>query len=271
MPKYRTTRGKIVANCGRAMKWEPSGSGSDDNVWPMEPFASTAARSRGGGRLRVLLVGDDPLARSGLAALLASEPEIAIVGQAAPGEDAAAALAQDDPDVVLWDLGPHPETPLEPPGAPGEDGVPLLALVPDDGHAAEALAAGAHGVLYRDTGAPRLAAALEAVAQGLVVLDAALSPALLEPQIDAARGQVANAANAAPAVDLEGPVEPLTPREVEVLQLLSQGLSNKLIGARLGISEHTAKFHVNAISGKLGAQGRTDAVVRGARMGLILL
>ncbi len=239
----------------------------------MEPFAEAEdadrGRSRGGGRLRVLLVGDDPLARSGLAALLASEPEIAIVGQSAPGEDAAAALAQDDPDVVLWDLGPRPETPLEPPGAPGEDGVPLLALVPDDGHAAEALAAGAHGVLYRDTAAPRLAAALEAVAQGLVVLDAALSPALLEPQIDDARGQVANAA--APAADLEGPVEPLTPREVEVLQLLSQGLSNKLIGARLGISEHTAKFHVNAISGKLGAQGRTDAVVRGARMGLILL
>lgn len=235
----------------------------------MEPFAEDAGRGRGrGGRLRVLLVGDDPLARSGLAALLASEPEIAIVGQSAPGEDAAAALAQDDPDVVLWDLGPRPETPLEPPGAPGEDGVPLLALVPDDGHAAEALAAGAHGVLYRDTGAPRLAAALEAVAQGLVVLDAALSPALLEPQIDATRGQVANAA---PPADLEGPVEPLTPREVEVLQLLSQGLSNKLIGARLGISEHTAKFHVNAISGKLGAQGRTDAVVRAARLGLLLL
>ena len=58
---------------------------------------------------------------------------------------------------------------------------------------------------------------------------------------------------------------------MEVLQLLSQGLSNKLIGVRLGISEHTAKFHVNAISGKLGAQGRTDAVVRAARMGLILL
>ena len=73
------------------------------------------------------------------------------------------------------------------------------------------------------------------------------------------------------AADLEGPVEPLTPREVEVLQLLSQGLSNKLIGARLGISEHTAKFHVNAISGKLGAQGRTDAVVRAARLGLLLL
>ncbi len=66
-------------------------------------------------------------------------------------------------------------------------------------------------------------------------------------------------------------VEPLTPREIEVLQLLAGGLANKEIGSRLGISESTAKFHVNSILGKLGAQGRTDAVVRAVRMGLVLL
>jgi two-component system nitrate/nitrite response regulator NarL len=226
----------------------------------MEPFAVV---------VRVLLVGDDPLARSGLAALLAGEPGIRIVGQAASGEDAAAALAQDDPEVVLWDLGPRPDTPLEPPGAPGEDGVPLLALVPDEGPAAEALAAGAQGVLYRDTSAARLAAALAALARGLFVLDETLAPTLLGAQIEAA--STGGAGIAAGPADPESPVEPLTPREVEVLQLLAEGLSNKLIGARLGISEHTAKFHVNAISGKLGAQGRTDAVVRAARLGLLLL
>jgi DNA-binding NarL/FixJ family response regulator len=221
----------------------------------MEPFAVG---------VRVLLVGDDPLARSGLSALLSGEPGIRIVGQAASGEDAAAALAQDDPDVVLWDLGPRPEAPLEAPGAPGEDGVPLLALVPDEG-----LAAGAQGVLYRDTSAARLAAALVALARGLFVLDETLAPTLLGSQIDAA--PAAGVGSAAGRTDPESPVEPLTPREVEVLQLLALGLSNKLIGARLGISEHTAKFHVNAISGKLGAQGRTDAVVRAARLGLLLL
>jgi two-component system nitrate/nitrite response regulator NarL len=187
-----------------------------------------------------------------------------IVAQAAPGEDAAAALAQEDPDVVLWDLGPRPEAPLEAPGAPGEDGVPLLALVPDEGPAAEAIASGAQGVLYRDTTAARLAAALVALARGLFVLDETLAPRLLGPQVETAPHALA-------AGDPEPPVEPLTPREVEVLQLLAEGLSNKLIGARLGISEHTAKFHVNAISGKLGAQGRTDAVVRAARLGLLLL
>jgi DNA-binding CsgD family transcriptional regulator len=66
-------------------------------------------------------------------------------------------------------------------------------------------------------------------------------------------------------------VDPLTPRESEVLQLMAEGLPNKLIADRLGISEHTAKFHVNAILTKLGAQGRTEAVVRAARLGLIIL
>jgi two-component system nitrate/nitrite response regulator NarL len=67
------------------------------------------------------------------------------------------------------------------------------------------------------------------------------------------------------------PVEDLTPRELEVLQLLAEGLPNKAIGLRLSISEHTVKFHVNAILGKLGAQSRTDAVVRATRLGLIIL
>jgi two-component system, NarL family, nitrate/nitrite response regulator NarL len=233
----------------------------------MEPFAPSSGR---GGRVRVLLIGDDPLARSGLAALLAAEPGIAIVAQSAPGEDAVAAIAaiaEHDPDVVLWDLGSRPENPLELPGTPAEEGAPLLALAPDDGPAAEALAAGARGVLYRDVAAGRLVAALEAVARGLVVLDADLAAPLLQPLAASAAGIAGIASPAEP----DEPVEPLTPREVEVLQLLAEGLSNKLIGSRLGISEHTAKFHVNAILGKLGAQGRTEAVVRAARLGLILL
>src|SRR5436305_12072795 len=123
--------------------------------------------------VRILVVGDDPLARSGLAALLASEPGIAVVAQSAPGEDAAAGVAHHDPDVILWDLGPRPEIPLDPPGAPSEDGAPLLALVPDESLGAEALAAGARGVLYRDIGAARLAAALVAAARGLPVADQA--------------------------------------------------------------------------------------------------
>jgi DNA-binding NarL/FixJ family response regulator len=90
------------------------------------------------------------------------------------------------------------------------------------------------------------------VASGLAVLDAAAAGELLRP---------------APAAPSEG----LTPRELEVLALLAEGLSNKAIAGRLGISDHTAKFHVNAILGKLGAENRSEAIVRAARLGLVVL
>jgi DNA-binding NarL/FixJ family response regulator len=201
----------------------------------------------------VLLVGDDPLARGGLAYLLASEPGIVVVAQAEP-ETAAAAVERDDPEAAVWDLGPDPPGWLDRLGDLGESGPPAVALLLDEGAAAEALAAGARGLLFRDVEAGRLAAALRALAGGLLVFDDALLPPLVRPR---------------PARE---PVpEPLTPREMEVLQLLAQGLSNRRIAERLGISEHTAKFHVNAIVGKLGAQTRTDAAIRAARLGLVLL
>ncbi|HVT57019.1 MAG TPA: response regulator transcription factor [Thermoanaerobaculia bacterium] len=203
--------------------------------------------------IRVLLVGDDPLARSGLAFLLAGEPALEVVGQV-DALAAAAAVERDDPQVAVWDLGPDPAAWLERLGGLGEGGPPALALLPDERGAAEALAAGARGLLFRDVEPRRLAAALAALAGGLLVFDEALLAGLLRPP------------QPAPEV-----VEPLTARELEVLQLLAQGLSNRRIAERLGISEHTAKFHVNAIVTKLGAQTRTDAAIRAARLGLVLL
>ena len=132
---------------------------------------------------------------------------------------------------------------------------PIVALLPDATYAAEAWAAGPKGLLSRDSGAANLNAALTAVAQGLVVIDAELSAALLP------------SGDTPPAVS----VGELTPREREVLQLLAEGLPNKVLAARLKISEHTVKFHVNSIMGKLGAQSRTEAVTRATRAGLIFL
>jgi DNA-binding NarL/FixJ family response regulator len=109
--------------------------------------------------------------------------------------------------------------------------------------------------LRRDVDAATLALALPAVVQGLVVSDAALVSGLL-------------AARQSP---LMSAAEALTPREQEVLQLLAEGLPNKTIADRLHISEHTVKFHVNAILSKLGAQSRSEAVVRATRLGLLLL
>jgi DNA-binding NarL/FixJ family response regulator len=132
---------------------------------------------------------------------------------------------------------------------------PVVALVPDETYAVEAQMAGARGLLPRDSSAERLVAALTAAAWDLIVLDPSLAAPLLGTRD-----------SSSPSL-----VEDLTPRELEVLGLLAEGLPNKAIGLRLGISEHTVKFHVNAVLGKLGAQSRTEAVVRATRLGLILL
>ena len=205
--------------------------------------------------IRVALVGNDPLARSGLAALLAQEPGILIAAELTMGEELRGGLIRSRPDVALWDLGVDGKLglerlrDLEPPFPP------TLALVADEGAAAELLASGARGVLSREMDRVRIVAALQAIAQHLIVIDENLAWATL-------RGR---------AGEEEAPGETLTPRETEVLQLLSRALSNKEIAQRLGITEHTAKFHVNSILGKLGAQSRTEAVVKAARRGLVLI
>ncbi|MEJ2211683.1 MAG: response regulator transcription factor [Anaerolineae bacterium] len=208
--------------------------------------------------LRVLIVGDDPLARAGLATMLQQEG-CTVVGQAAGAADLPLEPDLYRPDVVLWDLGWDPEAGLEETLqelealAAGETAV--VALLPDEEHAAEVQAAGALGLLLREAPAALLVAALRAAALGLLVLDSDLAPGARLPA----------AAAGAP------PVEALTPRESEVLQLLAEGLTNRAIALELEISEHTVKFHVNAILGKLGAQSRTEAVVRAVQAGLVFI
>lgn len=204
---------------------------------------------------RVLIVGSDPLARSGLSSLLASQAGVEVVAQSGPSEDVSLSVSRNRVDVALWDLGTDSQAAAERQGSIETWQVPVLALVLDETAAENALAAGAHGALFRDADGQILSAALQAIVLGMVVLDPALASSALRPR-----------------PRLRGPgSEPLTAREVEVLQLLSQGLSNKAVADRLGISEHTAKFHVNSILAKLGAQTRTEAVVQAVRLGLVLL
>jgi DNA-binding NarL/FixJ family response regulator len=186
--------------------------------------------------VRVLVVSDDPLVRAGLGHLLESESEAEVVSDAAEAE------------VALWD-GQHARL-----DELGELGVPAVAIVDDESHSAAALAAGARGAILRSADGASLWAALVAVRHGLTVLDAAFAPAPAAPS--------------PPRLRL---AEELTAREREVLALLSRGLSNKQIAGELDISEHTAKFHVNAILGKLGAASRTEAVVVAVRHGLVAL
>jgi DNA-binding NarL/FixJ family response regulator len=138
---------------------------------------------------------------------------------------------------------------------------PLVVLLPDEGRAAEAWSAGVRGLLRRDVEPARLAAGLAAAAHGLGVMD---------PTFIAALGLASGDHEAAGRGSFT-PAEELTPRELDVLRLIAEGLPNKTIALRLGISEHTVKFHVNAILGKLGVASRTEAVVQAMRLGLILL
>jgi DNA-binding NarL/FixJ family response regulator len=206
--------------------------------------------------MRVLVVAPDPLARAGLVALLAEQPQIEAVGQAAPGQELPASSQAYQPALLLWDLGWNPDHAVEELARVVEELPPIVALVADEGAAAAVWASGVRGLLAREVDGATLAAGLVAVAQGLWVLDPALAGSRtsgLPPRLD------------------ETPVEALTPRELEVLHGLADGLANKEIARRFGISEHTVKFHVNAILGKLGAQSRTEAVVRATRAGLIYL
>ena len=202
--------------------------------------------------IRILVVGDR-LARAGLGTLLAGQPGYAVVGQI--GGDAAlpSALELYRPDIVLWDIGWEPATAVEHVADLHANGAQIVALLPEDNAAAQIWSSGVRGLLPRDAETETIVAALSAVAQGLIVLAPSLAALL-------GAGALPVGASA---------IEPLTPREQEVLRLLAEGLPNKAIARRLGISEHTVKFHINAVLGKLGAQNRTEAVVLAMRMGLV--
>jgi DNA-binding NarL/FixJ family response regulator len=139
--------------------------------------------------------------------------------------------------------------------------VVLLAEILDSSTIAQALRMGARAALPAELARAQLLAALEAVSRGFVVAMPAGAETVL----------AASQTSGSQTHDVEELLEPLTPREHEVLGMLALGLANKQIAARLNISEHTVKFHVAAILGKLGAASRTEAVALGIRHGLILL
>jgi len=180
--------------------------------------------------------------------LLAPEVEFRVVGQAGTPDDALDGLAS--AQVLLWDVGGRAPNSVDP-------GVfartPTVALVRDEETALALLRVGALGILLRGVEGERLLAALRAAATGLGVFEPTLLGSLLSKR----------------AATRDAPL--MTPREAEVLSLMAEGLSNKLIADRLKISDHTVKFHINAILGKLDAETRTEAVVSAARRGLLML
>lgn len=242
-------------------------SEGDETPWHGHTFADeggvdsagwrslVAQGGAGGSSLRILAVGGDSLARAGITTLLTETSAGNVVGQATGSGSLADDLDVYQPDVVIWDFGWDPELAVASLSELPEDAPPVIVLLPNEDHAAQARAAGATGLLLREVDSATLAAAISAVGQGMVVLAPALASAAL---VGASRPSSSGGVGA-------------TPRELEVLQLLAEGLPNKAIADRMAISEHTVKFHINALMGKLGAQSRTEAVVIATRAGLLRL
>ena len=212
--------------------------------------------------IRILVDDDHPVVRDGLVAMLSTQPDFLVVGEASTGVEAVQRTAALQPDVVLLDLE-----------MPELDGVAALrqmrqaspevrALVftafDADERIIGAVKAGAKGYLLK--GAPRdeLFNAIREVSRGGSLLQPVVASKLMR-QLSGLSG----AGHAAP--------EALTEREMEVLRLLAQGKANKDIAAALVISQRTVKFHVSSILSKLGAGNRTEAVTIGAQQGLINL
>jgi DNA-binding NarL/FixJ family response regulator len=223
----------------------------------------TTIDGNGTQRLRVLIVGRQPLARAGLRGLVSELGDVVVVGVTTSIDDAALAAKDQPPDVVLAasDAG-DASTLSATVAALAADGIPTIILgqapAPED--LTQALRAGLRGYLLPDATADEVGAALRAAARGLLVLAPVLSRALpvlsptLRPEFSIGDGE-----------------QPLTEREREVLQLLSLGMPNKSIARTLNVSEHTVKFHVGSILAKLDASSRTEAVTSAARRGLLVL
>jgi DNA-binding NarL/FixJ family response regulator len=203
---------------------------------------------------RAFVVAPTPVTRAGLRSMLANAEatEVEVVGEAS--------TPADPPDLAEADVILLADEDLleEAAVAVAEDGTQSIVLVSEEEHAVSRLRAmqlKGWGVVPPDAPPEELAAAVAAAAQGLIVLPKSLTERLLQE----------------PAPSADELSEALTAREREVLDLLSHGLSNRLIAGELHISEHTVKFHISSLYAKLGVNNRAEAVSRGARHGLISL
>jgi DNA-binding NarL/FixJ family response regulator len=206
--------------------------------------------------IRLLIADDHPVVRDGLRAMLATQPDMELVGEAATGTQAVAQARALRPDVVLMDLQ-MPE--LDGPGAIAtlreqtpEARVLVLTTYGTDADITRAVDAGATGYLLKDAPREQLFGAIRAAARG----ESVLSPLVATRVLGRMR---------APAE------EALSPRELEILQAVARGLSNKDIGRQLYVSEATVKTHLLRVFSKLGVDDRTAAVTVALERGIIRL
>jgi DNA-binding NarL/FixJ family response regulator len=204
-------------------------------------------------RIRVLVADDHPAVRSGLAAVLAQEPDIELVGEAANGVEALALYRMHRPDVVLMDLR-----------MPVLDGIAAIRAITPEFPAARILA------LTTFDGDGDIRRALEAGARGYLLKDMLLSDVIAAVRA-VHRGERVIPATVAARIAEFHDADDLSPRECEVLALAARGLSNKDIARAIGRTEETAKIHLKNIFAKLGVSDRTEAVTVALSRGLIHL
>jgi len=213
--------------------------------------------------IRVIVVDDQAIVREGLVTVLSLLPDIEVLGQAADGAEGVALAGRLLPDVVLMDLrmpvlGGLDATRQIVAAHPGI-GILILTTFADEASAIDVLRAGARGYLTKDADRAEVAAAIRAVAQGHTTLSADIGG-----RIFAAEPLPASAPSPAPVVPAATPsladTYSLTPREVEVLGLIGDGLNNAEIAGRLFVGVATVKTHINAIFAKLGVRDRAQAI-----------
>ncbi len=217
--------------------------------------------------IRVMLVDDQKLIRQGIRMLLSTEADIEVAGEAGDGREALALVEKIRPQVILMDV--------RMPGMDGvaatreisarypEIGIIILTTFDDEAYIFEGLRAGARGYLLKDISSEEMAAAVRVVASGGALIQPSITRKVLS---EFARLSSPPAGPERPAADMP---EPLTEREIEVLQCIAQGLSNREIAERLVITEGTVKNHVSNLIGKLGVRDRTQALLKAKELGLI--
>jgi DNA-binding NarL/FixJ family response regulator len=215
--------------------------------------------------IRVVVADDQQIVRAGFAALLDTREDIEVVGTAADGEEAVRVCREQRPDVVLMDIRMPATDGIEATRQLSEDGaeapkVIVLTTFDLDEYVYDALGAGASGFLLKDVTAETLFDAVRVVAKGEALLDPAVTRRLV--------GEFARLRPTLPP--RPDALEELTPRELEVLRLVAEGMSNGEIAERLVVSDETVKTHVSRVLQKLHLRDRTQAVVVAYESGLVV-